>query len=155
MRDPFVGTTQVSVTLLYLQCLRDFYDAHPQWSQDGPDGAVAFEAAMTELCVPEADGIECSVAEIRQELDVVRQLTVVYDVQPPIEGGTLRFGPLPTAGLAGCADGGLPIVRVGSNGAVRGLDGAGDVVWNMESFNPAEAATDQGAPITIRAAVPG
>jgi uridine phosphorylase len=64
----------------------------------------------------------------------------------------LRFGPLPSSELAACADGELPIVRVGSTGAIRGLDAAGTVIWTTEAFSPAVATTDQDDPIAIRVA---
>lgn len=151
--DPFVGTARVEVTLLYLECLIDFYDANPSWQQDGVDGSVVFDAALaTGLCDP-ADPtlIECSVAGFTQELDTGKMLTVRYDVTGPLEDRQLRFGPLPTQELAACPAGGLPIVRI-SSGAVRGFDAAGAMLWALESFQPPEGATDQGAVLRIRVA---
>ncbi|MCA9711931.1 MAG: hypothetical protein KDK70_39205 [Myxococcales bacterium] len=147
--DPFVGTARIEVTLLHLECLRDFYDANPDWTSSGPLGGPVFDAAASMgLCEPEAGGIACTVDDITQTVGAAAGLTVVYDVQPPIEDGTLRFGPLPTDELAGC----VPVVRVTSGAAVQGLDAMGNTIWGVESFMPPEAATDQQAPIVIRAA---
>ena len=151
--DPFVDTARVEVSLLYLGCLIDFYEAEPAWRRDGADGSAVFDSALAEgLCDPaSAELVECTVADIVQELEVTSALTVTYEVTGPLEGRRLRFGPLPTLELAACADGGQPIVRVGSNGSVRGVDASGTTVWVTQSFFPAEAATDVGAPISINA----
>lgn len=86
---------------------------------------------------------------------MTKQLTVTYSISGDAEDHELPFGPLPKAELAACEAGGKPIVRVGSNGAVRGIDGNGNTLWNTESFSPSEAATDQGAEIGISAARAG
>jgi hypothetical protein len=144
--DPFVDTAQIEVTLLYLECLIDFYQDNPDWTQLGPQGAVVFDAALgSGVCDPENGFVDCTVAELQQQLEVSKQLTVTYDVTQPIEDQLLRFGPLPVQGLAGC----VPIVRVSSNGSIIGRDAVGDVIWAVESFFPQEAATDQQAPITV------
>ncbi len=145
--DPFAGTVQVSVTGTYLECLVEFYHAYPDQQQRGTQGAVEFTEAMADLCQSEPGGIECSVAEISQEMDVARQLTVVYDVRPPLEGGTLRFGPLPSADVVTCSTG-AP-VRLSGPAAVHGLDAEGRTVWDMDSFALDQAATEPGAPTTI------
>lgn len=146
--DPFVDTAQIEITLLYLECLVGFYQDNPDWSQLGPQGAVVFDAALgSGVCDPDNGFIDCTVAGIDQELDMASQLTVRYDVSQPIEDQSLRFGPLPVQELADCQ----PVVRV-PNGGIVGRNAMGDVIWQMESFNPQEAATDQQAPITIRAA---
>lgn len=159
--SPYDGTTHIEVTLLYLECLIRFYDANPDYQQFGPEGALVFgtredggEGWKDRLCDERSGQVSCEVESFRQELDAAKQLTIRYAVSGDIEDRTLPFGPLPIAELADCEAGGQPIVRVNSNGAVRGLDGNGDVVWNTEAFSPSEAATGQGAPITIRAARP-
>ena len=153
--DPFVGTTRVEVTLLYRDCLIGFYEANPDWRQVGVEGSAVFEAVVLENTLCEAmDPLlaDCTVTQITQELDVTKALTVAYDVTGALENRELHFGPLPDAALAACPDGGLPIVRVGSVAAVRGFDVNGTGIWATESFSPAEAATDQGGAISIRAA---
>lgn len=158
--SPYDGTTRIEVTLLYLECLIDFYDANPDYTQYGPEGALVFgtredggEGWLDRLCDTDRTGqVDCTVESFSQELDAAKQLTIAYSVTGEIEDRLLPFGPLPEEELAMCEAGGQPIVRVGSMGAVRGLDGSGDVVWNTEAFSPSEAATGQGAPITIRAA---
>lgn len=160
--SPYDGTTRVEVTLLYLECLISFYEENPDYEQFGPEGALVFgtledggEGWFDRLCDTERPGqVDCTVERFRQELDAAKQLTIEYAVSGDIEDRVLPFGPIPEPGLAACDAGGQPIVRVGSSGAVRGLDGSGDVVWATEAFSPSEATTGQGAPITIRAARP-
>ncbi|MEM7154326.1 MAG: hypothetical protein AAF799_15880 [Myxococcota bacterium] len=156
--SPYTGTSTVQITLLYRECLIAFYDANPQYQQLGEDGEPVFgardlggEGWFDRLCDERSGQADCTVLEFRQELDQASQLTIEYEINGDLEDRVLPFGPIPTEELASCAAGGQPIVRVGSNGAVRGLDANGDVVWATEAFEPSEAATGQGAPITIRA----
>jgi hypothetical protein len=158
--NPYVGTSKIEVTLLYRECLIAFYDANPDYQQYGIDGALVFgkledggEGWQDRLCeIPNNSRVDCTVDSFRQELAMTKQLTVVYSIEGDPENRELPFGPVPKASLADCEAGGQPIVRVGSNGAVRGIDGSGNTLWNTESFNPSEAATDQGAAIGINAA---
>jgi len=152
--DPFVGTTQVEVTLLYRECLIEFYEVNPDWQQVGVEGSTVFQTVVLEnaLCTAMNPVLaDCTVAMITQELAVTKAMTVTYDITGPLENRELYFGPLPTAQLAACQDGSFPIVRVGNNGSVRGFDASGTQIWTTEAFNPAEATTDQGLAITIQA----
>lgn len=151
--DPFVGTSSVEITLLYIGCLVDFYEANPSWRQVGPDGSAVFQAALgTGLCDSmDPEQIACTVTEIQQVLDATKSLTVRYDVTGLLEGGELHVGPIPSQELASCADGELPIMRIGSTSVVRGLDAAGNTTWTTEAFSPPEAAVDQDEPLYIRA----
>lgn len=161
--NPYVGTTKIEVTLLYRECLIDFYTEYIDYQQDGTEGALVFgtredggEGWLDRLCeTPNPIGVSCTVDSFRQELSTSKQLTVTYSIEGDPEDGELPFGPIPKEELAACEAGGLPIVRVGSNGAVRGLDGNGNTLWNTESFQPNEAATDQGGRIGINAARAG
>lgn len=161
--NPFVGTAKIQVSLLYRECLIDFYEANPDYQQYGIEGALIFgkradggEGWFDRLCDTSRSGaVDCTVDEFRQELSTAKQLTITYSINGNAEDRELPFGPVPKAELAACEAGGQPIVRVGSNGAVRGLDGSGNTLWNTESFSPAEAATDQGAAIGIKAARAG
>ena len=161
--DPYVGTSKIEVTLLYRECLIEFYDANPDYQQDGTEGASVFgtredggEGWADRLCTLSEPGrVECTVDSFRQELAAAKQLTVTYSVTGEIENRVLPFGPLPTEELAACEASRDPVVRVGSNGAVRGIDAGGNTLWNTESFNPPEAATGQGGTIVIRAARTG
>lgn len=158
--NPYIGTSKIEVTLLYRECLIAFYDANPDYQQYGIEGALVFgktadggEGWQDRLCeVPNSNRVDCTVDSFRQELAMTKQLTITYSIEGDPEDRELPFGPVPTAELADCEPGSQPIVRVGSNGAVRGIDGSGNTLWNTESFNPSEAATDQGAAIGIRAA---
>lgn len=161
--NPYVGTAKLEITLLYLECLIDFYETNPDYQQDGVEGALVFgtsedggEGWRDRLCeVSNPNRANCTVDSFRQELVAARQLTVTYTIEGDLENKEVPFGPVPKAELAACEAGGQPIVRVGSNGAVRGLTGSGETLWNTEAFNPAEAATDQGGAIKIRAARAG
>lgn len=148
--SPFAGTQRVVATLDYRECLVDFYAGDPDWRQDGELGEPVFEIWQEELC---ADALfDCAVAEIDQDLESSPpRLTVTYDVEGDIEDHEVDFGPLPHASLAGCNGGADPIVRLGDASAVYGEDANGEVIWGIESFNPDQAATGQGLPITIRA----
>ncbi|MCA9710699.1 MAG: hypothetical protein KDK70_32965 [Myxococcales bacterium] len=158
--DPYEGTAKIEVTLLYRECLVAFYESNPDYQQFGPEGSIIFgtledggEGWKDRLCdQSNRNALACSVDSFRQEFDVAKQLTITYSPTGDLENREVPFGPIPTAELAHCEGGGSPIVRVGSNGAVRGLAGDGSTLWNTESFNPEEAATGQGAPIKIKAA---
>jgi hypothetical protein len=149
--DPTVDTARVEITLHYLECLIDFYEASPDWQQAGVDGSVVFDAALTTGLCDAADPslAPCTVADITQVMAPTAMLTIGYAVTGSVEDHELRFGPLPSEDLAACAEGGLPIVRMPASGGVRGLDASGAVIWQTKTFNPAEAATDQGAPLSV------
>jgi hypothetical protein len=161
--NPYVGTAKIEVTLLYRECLIEFYEANPDYQQFGIEGAMIFgkradggEGWQDRLCqLSNPERVDCTVDEFRQELSMVKQLTITYSIEGDAEDRELPFGPIPQPDLAACKGGGVPIVRVGSNGAVRGIDGAGNTLWNTESFSPSEAATDQGQRIGISAARAG
>jgi hypothetical protein len=156
--NPYTGTAKIEVTLLYLECLIDFYEANPDYLPSGPEGAMVFgtmedggEGWKDRLCeTSNANALPCTVDSFQQEFDAARQLTITYTPTADIENRELPFGPIPLPELAMCEGGAQPIMRVG-NSAARGVDGNGNTVWNTESFNPAEAAVGQGAPIKIRA----
>jgi len=159
--SPYEGTSRVGITLVYRECLTDFYGSTPDYQQGGVDSALIYgsledggEGWLDRLCEDRPGQVSCTVEKITQELDAANQLTIDYLVDGEVEDRTLPFGPLPLASLADCEPGNDPIVRLVNAGAVRGLDGNGGVVWITESFDPAEAATGQGAPITVRAARP-
>ncbi len=160
--NPYVGTVRIEVTLTYRECLIDFYATNPSFQQTGPDGEGVFgtledggEGWFDRLCDSgDAAQVDCTVESFRQELDVAKQLTIVYAIEGDPENRDLPFGPVPKAELAACGPGSAPIVRVANNGSVRGLDGSDNAIWSTESFTPDEAATGQGQAIKIRAARP-
>lgn len=163
--NPYSGATHVLVTLDYLDCLIDFYGREPDWTQEGVDGFPVFgtkedggEGWKDRLCdgsLPDdGRGVDCKVVSITQELDVSKHLSVLYEVSGDIENRIIHFGPLPTAELAMCEGGGNPIVRVGSNGAIRGQTSSGDRIWETKSFSPDKAGTNQGQAIKVRAGLP-
>lgn len=157
--NPYEGTVQVEVTMLYLECLIDFYAANPDYQRLGlkdpeifgtlEDGGEGWKDRLCDQDNP--NRVECTVDSFDQEFDVSKHLRVTYSVSGDIDHKEIAFGPIPTAELAQCEGGGQPEVRVGSNGAVRGLDGAGATIWNTDSFDPPSAVTGQGAQIEIKA----
>jgi len=150
--DPTVGTARVEITLLYLECLVDFYESSPDWQQAGSEGAMVFDAALTTGLCDAADPelAPCTVADITQVMAPTATLTVGYTVTGSVENLELHFGPLPSTELSACADGGLPTVRMLSADSVRGLDASGTVLWTTEAFSPAETMTDQGLPLLVK-----
>lgn len=154
--DPFPGTARVSITLDYLDCLLDFHERNPSWSEGGAAGEHVFAAAEAPggLCMDaRVVDITCFDASISQGPEGLDQ-TVDYRVGDVRTGSTLAFGPLPSSEQASCPAGQEPIVRVASNDAVQGFDAAGNLLWEAISFDPDKAATDQGQPIEIRVGPP-
>jgi hypothetical protein len=159
--NPFLGTATVQVTMEYLECLSAFYDANPSMRQEGPDGAEVFgskelggEGWTDRLCHDKRTDqqAKCSILEIDQKLEVVKQLTITYQLeQDNLEGARLLFGPIPTDETAECEAGLDARMRIGVNGA-KGKDGSDNTIWDTEAASPNEVITDQGAPIRIAAA---
>jgi len=138
----------------------NFYNVEPDYQQLNPEGALVFgsreeggEGWFDRLCDEDRPGqADCTVERFTQELDVARQLTVLYNIEGDIEDRVLPFGPIPKPSLAACENGGQPIVRVGGMGSVTGQDTNGNRLWNTETFSPEDATTGQGQAIKIRAA---
>lgn len=142
--DPFGGTATVRAMLDYGPCLRDFYEGDPNWQPSGEDGQPVFERWADELCAQSTT--DCTVDEIEQNLSTDRRLTVTYAVSGELENRQLAFGPLPTEALAGCE----PIVEVRTPDAVLGVETSGSQIWEIRSFRPDAAKTDQGGEIRFR-----
>ena len=64
--SPFSGTATVRATLDYGTCLREFYDANPNWHLSGEDGQSVFDRWADELCAQST--ADCTVDEIEQDL---------------------------------------------------------------------------------------
>lgn len=154
--NPFVGAATLEVTMVYQDCLVDFYDANPNLHQDGLLGARIFggealggEGWLDRLCAPTLpDAASCTVESISQTLAVAHLLTVRYTLEDDLENRSLQFGPIPNLATTGCD----PIMRMTSAGASKGFDAAGEQSFVVESFAPEEAMTDQAEPIVIRVA---
>jgi hypothetical protein len=160
--NPYDATVNVEITLNYLECLVDFYDANPDYTQAGTIGLPAFgtsdqggEGWSDRLCDDDSsEAAPCNVVEIVQELDQSKHLKVLYEITGPLEDHYLRFGPLPLESTASCEGGLSPTVRVASNGAIRGLNGDGTLRWETKSFTPDTVKTNQGQAITVRGGAP-
>lgn len=151
--DPFAGTDTVIATLGYGECLAGFYADHPQLRQYEPAGALVFgtisaggEGWQDRLCAGNVgDHVDCSIVWITQQLDATKDLTVTYRVNAPLAGGSLLFGPIPTAATSGCA---TPEMRV-AGAAIAGNDVDHDGIWQADGFAPASAITNQVAPVVV------
>lgn len=133
----FAGTTEVRVTVSYLECLQDFYlNTHNEYAKDGVEGEMIFaDYIATELCqrddVPNA--LECEVIDITQDLGNSLNMTIKYRVSDAqaIQGRKILVGPLPLENLAGCK----PDVKVVNASSVSGYDGGGAQIWDIETFS--------------------
>lgn len=157
--DPYVGTARIVASLEYGTCLTNFYQREVDWHADGTLGEEVFGAGDGSgenwkdlLCAEGAPYVECEILELDQQLDAMPpRLTVAYDVAgADIEGRLLKFGPLPTPELAACEAGLLPSVNIGPS-SLQGFDGSGNLLWEISSFNPSAAATNDGGAIRISA----
>jgi hypothetical protein len=151
--DPFAGTVQIVATVQYGDCLTAYYADDADRRFDGEIGSALVEEWIDRLCDEAIDlemPIDCTVARIDQHLDGgPAQLEVGYAVTGDLAGRQLAVGPLPNETEARCPGGALPEVHVG---AVRGLDGAGVLLWQGQSVSQTDAVVDQGAAVTIYAA---
>ncbi|MCB9704598.1 MAG: hypothetical protein H6711_22125 [Myxococcales bacterium] len=139
----FGGTTEIRVTVSYLDCLQDFYvNTNTAYAQDGVDGAPIFEEWADRLCEEDISGrLECMVNSINQTLStMVFNMTVSYTGIDPlkIEGRKILIGPLPLESLAMCK----PDVRLIGNNAVSGYDADGALLWSIESFEVNQGRAD-------------
>ena len=123
----FNGTIKVEISLDYEECLRDFYNANPEYQKGGLKDAEIFgtladggEGWKDRLCDQDLSGqVDCTVDSFVQELsDSSNYLLVTYSVSGELSFRQVPFGPLPDASLANCEAGLEPQVRVES-GAVR------------------------------------
>jgi len=150
MYDPFEGTEQIFVELLYRDCLLEFYAANPELRADGVEGAAIIEAWRDRLCDPmPAEGdVSCVVDEIRQQLDIDEpSLTLVYRVYGDVGRHRLRVGPFPTSATAGCtAEVSVGIV-VGETAGMVDL-------WLDEVSSSTTAVVDQATAMIVPVAKP-
>lgn len=153
--EVFGGTTQVVVTMLYGDCLRDFYlQHHPEYQQDGIEGAALFDEWAEKLCDPGLEKvIDCEVTSIDQTLienTSVYQLKVTYQINDPstLQLGYIHVGPFPTDEFASdCTE--RPTVELRSNG-VLGSDAQGVQIWSIKTLpGSSMAVANQGAPLRI------
>jgi hypothetical protein len=150
-------TVTIVVAMDYGQCLVDYYEANPFVRQDGELGAPIFgDAAMGGegwedlLCSPLfGDHAACSIVWITQRFDVVKSLTITYDVTADLATKPLFFGPLPTPEVASCSGGLTPSITVVSAMSVRGIDAEGNDLWEAESWAPDEVASRDEAPLVV------
>lgn len=149
--SPYPGTAEVTVTVQYLTCLSDFFDAKPQYRMDGVDGGDVYYEWQDRLCSIDNSGhpeVECQVKDMIQRVGEdagdANTLQIVYTAMGPVQDNVVLIGPLPTEELAGC----VPVVRViGASGA----NGSGTQIWRHQSFPEPQAATGQRLPMRVTA----
>jgi hypothetical protein len=151
----FADTSEIVVTILYGDCLRDFYlQHHPEYQQDGIEGAALFDEWIPKLCDPGLEKvIDCEVTDIDQTLiedTNVYQLKVTYQVKDPstLQLGYIHVGPFPTDEFAtDCTE--RPTVELRSNG-VLGRNDAKVQIWGIKALpGSSMAVANQGAPLRI------
>lgn len=160
----FAATAEVVGIMTYGECLVSFYNSNVNWASDGIDGGPVFgtredggEGWKDRLCEQDAaEQADCEILELTQLLDQTAQMRVRYAINDTnLEGRFLKFGPLPTQELAMCEGGLAPLVRTTGPGTLQGFDVGGNKIWDTETFDPSEAATNQGQAIRVRVGNPG
>lgn len=149
-------TSEIVVTMLYQECLQDFYlKHHPEYQKDGIEGSELFADWREKLCDSDLEKvIDCEVADIDQSLiedTSVYQLKVTYTVKDPttLNLGYLHVGPFPTEDFA--SDCSLrPIAELRANGII-GRDSDGIQLWSVTTLpGSALAVAGQGAPLRVK-----
>jgi hypothetical protein len=148
--SPWPGTTTITVTLAYDDCLRQFYVDHPEYAQDGEFGDVIFGGMgdawfdECELDLPR----ECRVVDIQQDLaSPVATLAVRYEVVEPVYTPHLGFGPIPASLVEGCF---LPSMKIARLDQIYALDASGTrIVEATEARVPAVSLDFPYRPLTV------
>jgi hypothetical protein len=159
-REVFAGTNKVQLRLKYDDCLTNFYQTRPNWTQEGADGFGVFgtreegEGWRERLCeLNVTDLADCEVTNFEQQLDPAapsKGLLVEYQITGEIANQVLAFGPMPTpeGGLISCMDGNDPVVEFQS-GAAQGYNGNAQL-WSSVSASPDSAIPRQGTGAEMR-----
>ena len=157
--DPTVldRTVTVVVSMAYGECLAAFYENNPTVQQAGTLGGAIFgdstlggEGWEELLCSPLfGDHAQCSIVWITQRFDVVRTLTITYDITADLATKPVFFGPIPTGVVAECAEGTRATMEVADLMAFRGIDATGADLWNTASYAPSEAASLDDDPVVV------
>lgn len=156
--DPgvFDGTSEIVVTVNYLDCLQGFYLGQgASWAQTGSDGASVFASFADSLCTDFVDAPSfvppaCSVTDITMTVDsnastYTLQIRYAISDASTLSEAELPVGPLPFQELAGCG----PSVEVRSSG-VEGFDALGDQIWRIGTVSGSnQASTDQLTPLRV------
>jgi hypothetical protein len=160
--DPFVGTTQIQVTLKYDACLTDYYlERHPEQMLGADEGAAIVEAWRERLCHELVDDslVACEVESLASFDQVIvdggSQMTITYEIGDPaqIDGRLVLWGPGPVAATAACPMGQLPTVRPTLPSDVVGRNAEGLVVWQMQSWDFSDTQFRHDAAGCIEASV--
>jgi hypothetical protein len=143
--DVFGRPQQVRAAVHYGQCIAGFYDAHPEYAQDGELGAAIFGGAelggegwSDRLCEVDLGGtMDCTVIALEQVLGDPSELSVTLGVGGDACNRMVPVGPLPTAELAGCT----PCVEVAGS---WGIDGNGSAweIGDHDGVAPAELCVE-------------
>ena len=155
--DILAGTTEITATVNYENCLQEFYLLRKTtYTQDGVDGSAVFTDWQSRLCSDFEDIPACEVTEIRQNLieaNSVYSLTITYKITDndpsKLAYRELHVGPLPYEAFAACGDGESPLVELRQPGLI-GKNAQGEQIWRISTLpaqNSAEAG--QGAPLRV------
>ena len=154
------GTTEITVTVNYEQCLQDFYLLrNTTYTKDGVDGAAVFSEWQDRLCSDEFSDIpSCEVVEIKQNLieaNDVYSLVVTYKITDNDPANLayreLRVGPIPLEAFAGCGEGESPLVELRQPGLV-GKNANDEQIWRIATL-PAQNSAEAGVGSPLRVEV--
>jgi hypothetical protein len=159
--SPFVGTVRIRAAVSYDDCLAEFYQASPDWREDGLEGSAMFEEASDKACQAQCgyEPIPCDHVNIWQSGIDEESLNLEYHVtvgkDDEIENRVLNVGPIPTAERADCDDGALPTVSL-SAVDITGQGSEGGTIWLVTSALGGDKATvSQCEPMKVRVARAG
>jgi hypothetical protein len=155
--DILAGTTEITATVNYENCLQEFYlERNTTYTQDGVEGSAVFADWQARLCADFEDIPACEVTEIKQNLieaNSVYSLSITYKITDndpaKLAYRELHVGPIPVEAFAGCGDGENPLVELRQQG-LTGYNAAGEQIWRISTL-PAQnsAQVGQGAPLRV------
>ncbi len=143
--SPFVGTAKIVAQIYYNQCLADFYDMlHPEYKYEGTKGAEVFADWQESLC--DHGEVDCTVESFAQFFSARSGLQTHYQIQEAsVEYKDLAVGPFPNDRLVKSCQ---PVIDIAYD-SLRGLDGAGNTIWVVDSTQHPSAIPGQHANVEI------
>lgn len=155
--DILAGTTEITATVNYQNCLQEFYlQRKTTYTKDGVDGAPLFAEWQDRLCSDFEDIPACEVKEIRQNLDPANNiytLTITYTITDNDPGKLayreLHVGPLPVEAFADCGEAERPLAELRQTGLV-GKNASGQPIWRISTLPPESyAVANEGAALSV------
>ncbi len=147
----FGPTDLVDVSLNYDSCLADYYlNEGNSWAFDGADGSPVFSEWEQRLCDQDLKRVpDCEVLKISQTLEdgpvaKIASLEVQYKINDSaIELALFYIGPIPVTATK-CK----PTVEM-HGGSVLGKNGAGAVLWKVDTYDPSTSNPSILAPFEV------